>query len=341
MNQLLQKSHRKRKLDPLDHALRSNAVASRCEKDIYLQNFTCTTNRGYSESHREFEDAATVNLDTEVITLQREVPKEFDIANKASSEEDTDDIDNDIYSDDIQTFDMFEFSSLSVLDDIDESQTMSDLDGKEDSSTCNSVDGMKDPEAINGFETYSSEKQETNHKPYTKAVNTTPDVDETMDIDDKSDSFEDEQEDTSDDADDEDEEDEHGQNDFIKTSRDSSKRHHNKRYHKDIERRIKRHIEEIEHKMAILKSKEQKKRKRSTKCKKSTTKKTEHCEPLPKMKIHPIKRTKRLAQPIRCAVLKRHTLKNALRGWKGSCCGKGCWSRWAWVNMKRVLSDYW
>lgn len=56
--------------------------------------------------------------------------------------------------------------------------------------------------------------------------------------------------------------------------------------------------------------------------------------------IQPIKRRKRSAQPIRNAVLMRSAMKNACKGILGSCCGKGCWAKWQWVNLGHVISDY-
>ena len=110
-----------------------------------------------------------------------------------------------------------------------------------------------------------------------------------------------------------------------------------KRRHKDVEERIKKHIEEIERQMKVLKRKGQRKRKRCTYCKHSR----DDLDFQPQLSIKPIERSKRLAEPIRHAILKRHALRSAWAGFKGSCCGKGCWSRWKWVNIKRVLSDYW
>ena len=110
-----------------------------------------------------------------------------------------------------------------------------------------------------------------------------------------------------------------------------------KQRHKDVEKRIRRHIEEIEHKMKVLKRKERRKRKRCTYCRHSG----DIADFQPQLNIKPIQRSKRLAEPIRHAILKRHALRSAWAGFKGSCCGKGCWSRWKWVNIKRVLSDYW
>ena len=110
-----------------------------------------------------------------------------------------------------------------------------------------------------------------------------------------------------------------------------------KRRHKDVEDRIKKHIEEIERQMKVLKRKGQRKRKRCTYCKHSK----DDLDFQPQLSIKPIERSKRLAEPIRHAILKRHALRSAWAGFKGSCCGKGCWSRWKWVNIKRVLSDYW
>lgn len=117
----------------------------------------------------------------------------------------------------------------------------------------------------------------------------------------------------------------------------ANKHYGGKTRHSGIEERIRREIEEIERKMTLLKQKKHRKRKRYTKCKHSGNLPESH----PKINIKPIKRSKRLAEPIRLAVLKRHTLRNAWAGCRWSCCGKDCWSRWKWVNMKRVLSDYW
>ena len=104
----------------------------------------------------------------------------------------------------------------------------------------------------------------------------------------------------------------------------------------DMEERIRKHIEEIERKITVLKHKGERKRKRCTQCKHSSH------EPnlQPSLNIEPIQRSKRLAEPIRHAILKRHALRSAWAGFNGSCCGKGCWSKWKWVNIKRVLSDY-
>ena len=56
--------------------------------------------------------------------------------------------------------------------------------------------------------------------------------------------------------------------------------------------------------------------------------------------IHPIRRRRRTAQPIRNALLVRSSMKKAWKGALGSCCGKGCWATWQWMNMKRVMNDY-
>ena len=117
----------------------------------------------------------------------------------------------------------------------------------------------------------------------------------------------------------------------------SSLKFRRKDRHKDIEAHIKKHIMEIQRKMALLKQRENKKRKRYTKCINSNTANS----PVKQLQIQPIKRSKRLAEPIRCAILKRRALRNAWQGCRGSCCGKGCWAKWGWVNIKRVLSDYW
>lgn len=56
--------------------------------------------------------------------------------------------------------------------------------------------------------------------------------------------------------------------------------------------------------------------------------------------ICPIRRRKRSAQPIRNALLVRTAMCKAWKGMLGSCCGKGCWATWKWVNLRRVISDY-
>ncbi|KAL4240833.1 hypothetical protein ACF0H5_001621 [Mactra antiquata] len=60
----------------------------------------------------------------------------------------------------------------------------------------------------------------------------------------------------------------------------------------------------------------------------------------PKSNICPIKRQKRSAQPIRNALLVRTAMRKAWKGILGSCCGKGCWATWKWVNLRGVMSDY-
>lgn len=60
----------------------------------------------------------------------------------------------------------------------------------------------------------------------------------------------------------------------------------------------------------------------------------------PYVNICPIKRSKRCAQPIRNAVLVRSAMRKACKGLLGSCCGKGCWASWKWVNLRGVISDY-
>ena len=60
----------------------------------------------------------------------------------------------------------------------------------------------------------------------------------------------------------------------------------------------------------------------------------------PYVNICPIRRSKRCAQPIRNALLVRTAMRKACKGVLGSCCGKGCWATWKWVNLKRVISDY-
>ncbi|KAH3871261.1 uncharacterized protein LOC127868450 [Dreissena polymorpha] len=56
--------------------------------------------------------------------------------------------------------------------------------------------------------------------------------------------------------------------------------------------------------------------------------------------IYPIERRKRPAKPIRNALLIRAAMKAAWSGVLSSCCGRGCWATWSWVNIHNVLSDY-
>ena len=56
--------------------------------------------------------------------------------------------------------------------------------------------------------------------------------------------------------------------------------------------------------------------------------------------INPIKRQKRPAQPIIKALLTRTAMKAAWNGVLGSCCGRGCWATWKWINLRNVMADY-
>ena len=56
--------------------------------------------------------------------------------------------------------------------------------------------------------------------------------------------------------------------------------------------------------------------------------------------VYPIKRKKRSAQPIRNALLIRLAMLKMCKGMLGSCCGRGCWASWDWVDLKKVMSDY-
>lgn len=56
--------------------------------------------------------------------------------------------------------------------------------------------------------------------------------------------------------------------------------------------------------------------------------------------VRSIIRTRRSAQPIREALLVRTAMNKAWKGLLGSCCGKGCWATWKWINLRRVISDY-
>ena len=56
--------------------------------------------------------------------------------------------------------------------------------------------------------------------------------------------------------------------------------------------------------------------------------------------IIPTERERRLAKPIRNALLIRSAMKKAWKGSLASCCGMGCWAHWKWVNLRHVMSDY-
>ena len=363
MNRLLQVSPRKRKLDPLEYALKSTACAcsTRCEKEICQQNTIKDKNRTSLWHKNGMKTSFMTHLDNNRthITPLIEVQK-MEGRNPVSFTESKEAKDIVLHTNDGKPFEMLEFSSLSVFDNLEDSQPMWDVCGdcsevrKYHSCGCLAIRDMcKDSTSISVREANLLCHKACDHvEDEMDAMETesekvgsnswegdTDDSDSWEDDKDESDSWEDDEEESSDDTDDEDEE-KPGEKDTNKTAESKSNKHYRKRQRKDIERKIKRHIEEIERKMAILKYKEQRKRKRLTKCKKAGTVSTVD-EPLPRINIHPIKRSKRLAQPLRCAVLKRHTLKNAWRGCRGSCCGKGCWSRWAWVNLKRVISEYW